>query len=58
MTTVWIDPSYTGTGICVVQGREISLGLFGNKNSKRDLGSYFREATLLKGSVKRVSCFS
>lgn len=54
MKTVWIDPSYTGSGICVVDAdnKEIEFGLLSRPETKRGLPEYWLAAQILAGKLK------
>lgn len=54
MTEIWIDPSYTGTGVAIFNyySKVVTLGLFGNNNSKRSLIKFFVESLNLSRQFK------
>lgn len=58
MKTVWIDPSYFGTGICIVDddSKEISFNLISRPETKRGLPEYWLAAKTMANELWAVLC--
>lgn len=54
MISVWIDPSYTGTGVAVFKEdvKELNFALFSRAETKRSLINYFNAADSLTKQLK------
>lgn len=53
ISTLWVDPSYTGTGLCYVEGKQVILGLVSSPGTKRSLEMYWKAAYQLQKDLKR-----